>query len=116
VIAAIARMTGKQTLSVCILAMLVLMALSAATPSHGQTTSPGFNDAVIGQRVRTAINTDRALRIMDIIIDVHDRVVRLSGFVNTMADLAKAEELARGVEGVTAVSNAIRVTNRPSRA
>jgi osmotically-inducible protein OsmY len=109
-------MTDRQTVSLCILAMVVLMALSAASPARAQPGSPGFNDAVIGQMVRTAINNDRALRTMDITIDVQDRVVRLGGFVNSMADLAKAEELARGIEGVTAVRNAIRVTNRPSRA
>lgn len=109
-------MTDRLTVSICILAMLVLVALSAANPVRAQPGSPGFNDAVIGQMVRTAINNDRALRTMDITIDVQDRVVRLGGFVNSMADLAKAEELARGIEGVTAVRNAIRVTNRPSRA
>ena len=112
----IPSMTDRQTVSVCIVAMLVLMTLTAASPARGQPGSPGFNDAVIGQMVRTALNNDRALRTMDISIDVQDRVVRLSGFVNTMADLAKAEELALGVEGVTRVRNAIRVTNRPSRA
>jgi osmotically-inducible protein OsmY len=109
------RLTDEQTVSVCIVAMLVLMALSAAHPARAQASSPGFNDAVIAQLVRTAINNDHALRIMDITIEVQDRVVRLGGFVNRMADLQQAEALASAVEGVSAVRNAIRVTHRPSR-
>jgi osmotically-inducible protein OsmY len=109
-------MTPKHIVFVCIAVLLALVAISSAERARAQDKGAGFNDVVIGQRVRTAINNDRALRTMDITVDVQDRVVRLSGFVNTMADLAKAEELARGIEGVTAVRNAIRVTNRPSRA
>jgi osmotically-inducible protein OsmY len=42
--------------------------------------------------------------------------VNLSGFVRSLDDVAKAAELARGVRGVSAVRNGLRVANRPSRA
>jgi osmotically-inducible protein OsmY len=96
--------------------MLTLMALSIAGHARAQDKGAGFNDDVIGERVKSAFNNDSTLRTMDISIDVQDRVVHLRGFVDSMSDMARAEALARGVQGVTGVKNAIRVANRPSRA
>jgi osmotically-inducible protein OsmY len=98
------------------LVMLTLMALSLAGYARAQDKGAGFNDDVIGERVKNAFNNDSTLRTMDISIDVQDRVVHLRGFVNSMSDMARAEAVARGVQGVSAVKNAIRVANRPSRA
>jgi osmotically-inducible protein OsmY len=110
-------MTYKQIVSVCIFVMLGLVALGYfAERAQGQDKGAGFNDAVIGELVKTAINNDFSLRTMDISIDVQDRVVHLRGFVNSLSDVAKAESLARAVQGVTGVRNTIRVANRPSRA
>jgi osmotically-inducible protein OsmY len=106
----------KQMAWVCMLVMLTLIALSLAGQSRAQEKGTGFNDDVIGERVKSAFNNDSTLRTMDISIDVQDRVVHLRGFVNSMSDMARAEALARGVQGVTDVKNAIRVANRPSRA
>jgi osmotically-inducible protein OsmY len=53
---------------------------------------------------------------MDISVTVHQKVVHLSGVVDSSADVAKAEALARAVRGVSAVTNAIRVASRPTRA
>jgi osmotically-inducible protein OsmY len=98
------------------LVMLTLMALSLAGHVRAQDKGAGFNDDVIGERVKSAFSNDSTLRTMDISIDVRDRVVHLRGFVSSMSDMARAEALARGVQGVTGVKNAIRVANRPSRA
>jgi osmotically-inducible protein OsmY len=111
--------TQKQIVGivgVCIIAMLVLMALSLAGKAGAQGKASGFNDAVISQMVRRAINNDAALRTMDITVEVQDRVVHLGGFVNSLADMEKVESLARKVEGVSQVRSSLRVTNRPSRA
>jgi osmotically-inducible protein OsmY len=97
-------MTHKRGLSLSLwtLVVLMLMALGAAERVSGQAKNGGFDDAT--------------LRTMDIGITVLDKVVHLSGFVNSLADMAKAEQLARAVRGVSAVRNSIRVANRPSRA
>ena len=109
-------MTLKHIAWVCMLVMLTLIALSFAGQSRAQEKGPGFSDDVIGELVKNAFNNDSALRTMDISIDVRDRVVHLRGFVNSMSEMARAEAVARGVQGVAAVKNAIRVANRPSRA
>jgi osmotically-inducible protein OsmY len=88
----------------------------ARSQENAQHKGAGFNDAVISEQVKKALNKDAGLRAMDISVDVQDRVVHLRGFVNALSDVAKAESLARAVQGVSAVKNEIRVANRPSRA
>jgi osmotically-inducible protein OsmY len=108
-------MTRKLDLSPWIFVLLILMALGAAD-AGAQAKSAAFDDALIGERVKTAIDADSALRTMDISVTVHQKVVHLSGVVDSSADVAKAEALARAVRGVSAVTNAIRVASRPTRA
>jgi len=81
-----------------------------------QEKGAGFNDAVITELVTSALGNDPELRKMQIGVETQDRVVRLSGFVDSMAQVDRAGELARRVEGVSGVRNTIRVTDRPSRA
>jgi osmotically-inducible protein OsmY len=108
--------SNRRIVYFCFAAMLGLVLLGLGHRAQAQDKGEGFNDAVIGELVKSAINNDAALGKMDISIDVQDRVVHLSGFVKSLGDSAKAESLARAVQGVTGVRNAIRVANRPSRA
>ena len=108
--------SNRRIVYFCFAAMLALVLLGLVDRARAQDKGEGFNDAVISELVKSAINNDAALSKMDISIDVQDRVVHLSGFVNSLGDAAKAESLARAVQGVTGVTNAIRVANRPSRA
>jgi osmotically-inducible protein OsmY len=95
--------------------LLMLFGLAGAAPAGAQA-KPAVTDAAISAKVKSAINGDAALRKLDISIEVLDKVVHLSGFVNSMEDMQKAEALARAVEGVEDVVNRLRVQNRPSRA
>ena len=98
-----------------LLAALLGFTNANAQEKH-QDKGVGFNDAVITELVASALDQDPMLRRMNIAVQTHDGVVRLSGFVDSMAQVDRAGALARGVEGVSRVRNTIRVTNRPSRA
>ena len=89
---------------------------SASAQDKMQEKGAGFSDAVITELVTSALEKDPALNRMQISVETRDRVVRLSGFVDSMAQLDRAGALARGIEGVSSVRNTLRVTNRPSRA
>ncbi len=89
---------------------------NAAAQDKLQEKGAGFNDAVITELVTSALHNDPVLREMRIAVETHDGVVRLSGFVDSMAQVDRAVDLARGIEGVSHVRNSIRVTDRPSRA
>jgi osmotically-inducible protein OsmY len=75
-----------------------------------------FEDAVISERVSSALGADSTLKHMRIEVATRDGVVHLRGFVDSMAQIERAAALARGVEGVSSVRNALRVAIRPSRA
>ena len=98
----------------------MLAALCAVTTVSAQDKmqekGAGFNDAVITELVTSALYNDPLLRKMNIAVETQDGVVRLSGFVDSMAQVDRAGDLARQVEGVSRVRNTIRVTDRPSRA
>jgi osmotically-inducible protein OsmY len=102
------------------IASAMLAALCAFTNASAQEKlqekGGGFNDAVITELVTSALDQDPVLRQMNIAVQTQGGVVRLSGFVDSMAQVDRAGALARRIEGVSSVRNTIRVTNRPSRA
>ena len=99
------------------LLLALLLAGAAAVGSAGAQNKQSFtDDASITARVVDAIRADRVLRDMRISVVTQEKVVRLSGFVDTLADIGRAGVLAEGVSGVLGVRNGLRITNRPSRA
>ena len=101
-----------------VMAVLFVAATFVAFSSTGagaQTKSPS-PDASITQRVQNAFAADEALKTMEIHVETQDAVVNLSGFVRSLDHIDRAGEIARGVSGVAAVRNGLRVANRPSRA
>jgi|SRR5688572_24811557 hyperosmotically inducible periplasmic protein len=89
---------------------------NAAAQDKLQEKGAGFSDAVITELVTSALDNDPLLRAMHIAVQTQDGVVRLSGFVDSMAQVDRAGALARRIDGVSGVRNSIRVTDRPSRA
>lgn len=75
------------------------------TPQIGS----GGNDLFIFTRTRAAINNDSDLKAANVVIEVKEGVVTLSGTVTSAALKSKAEELARGV-GPKDVRNQLRVS------
>jgi osmotically-inducible protein OsmY len=96
--------------------LIALGAVPQARAQSAQSSNASFSDAVITELVASALDSDRALSRMDILVLTVGSVVYLRGFVDTLEQVEWAGTLARRVEGVSAVSNAIRVSDRPSRA
>jgi osmotically-inducible protein OsmY len=108
-------MGGRQAMQ----ALWIVIALLAALGAPGASAQPkgaGFEDAVITQLVTSALDNDALLRETQISVETRDRVVHLRGLVESAAQVDRAGALARGVKGVSAVRNAIRIAHRPSRA
>lgn len=70
----------------------------------------GGNDLFLFTKVRGAIETDAELKGSGIILNASDGVVVLSGAVADEARKSRAEQLARGVEGVKGVRNELRIS------
>ncbi|HEY0173608.1 MAG TPA: BON domain-containing protein [Pyrinomonadaceae bacterium] len=69
----------------------------------------GGNDLFLFTQARAAINADPELKTANLIVEVKEGVVTLSGAVASAALKEKAEELARGA-GPKAVRNQLRVS------
>jgi len=72
-----------------------------------------YNDAAIANKVREAILLNPRVSAQDIVITCEDRVVTLSGDVDTPEQVEEAVRAAAEVEGGVRVDNELYV--RPSR-
>jgi hyperosmotically inducible protein len=69
----------------------------------------GGNDLFLFTQARAAVNNDADLKAANVVVDVKEGVVTLSGTVASAALKSKAEELARGV-GPKDVKNQLKVS------
>jgi osmotically-inducible protein OsmY len=92
--------------------LMLLLAFFVAGCASTQK-SEGFgeyiDDTVITTKVKAAIFNEPSLKATEVNVETFKGRVQLSGFVSSQADINKAVELARGVEGVTAVKNDMRL-------
>ena len=72
-----------------------------------KNTKRALKDSLITTKVKTAILAEKGLKSLQISVETHERVVILSGFVDSASQIARAEEVAKGVEGVKSVKNSL---------
>lgn len=68
-----------------------------------------LDDAWITAKIKTLLLKDEGVKGLDVNVDTHKGAVQLSGWVGTPGEIAQAEKIARGVEGVRMVSNDLRL-------
>lgn len=95
---------------------LSMLAAAAALAVAGCESSPKSetvgeyaDDAIITAKVKTAILNDPQLKATEINVETYKGVVQLSGFVSSRDAELRATEVARGVSGVKAVNNDMRL-------
>ena len=73
--------------------------------------APGVvaDDAMITGKVEAALVADKRTSAMRVDIETHDGEVQLSGYAKSQAEKNAAVDVAKGVEGVRVVKNAIDV-------
>lgn len=87
----------------------VLALVGCASSPAPEKVGEYAEDALVTARVKTALRNDPMLDATAINVETYDGVVQLSGFVGAPADRPRAAEVARGVSGVKAVGNALRL-------
>ncbi|MGZ5119660.1 MAG: BON domain-containing protein [Burkholderiales bacterium] len=92
-----------------ILAIVLASLLGCAGTSTKEGTGEYFDDSVITTKVKAAIFNEPSLKSAEINVETFKGTVQLSGFVSSRADINKADEIARGVPGVTSVRNNMRL-------
>lgn len=75
----------------------------------GATIGQGANDTWLWTKTRSAFLATDNLSESTINVDVTNDVVTLKGTVKTPAEKTKAEEVAKGIEGVKSVKNELKV-------
>jgi osmotically-inducible protein OsmY len=93
------------------LALLLAFAMLAGCASTSRSASTGehIDDTVITTRVKAAVFNDPELKLREVGVETFKGRVQLSGFVGTQAEINRATTLAKGVDGVTAVTNSMRL-------
>ena len=93
-----------------ILAVAALTALSgcAATATQ-ESTGQYLDDSAITTKVKAAIFNDPSLKSAEINVETFKGIVQLSGFLSTRANIVKAVEVTRSVNGVKSVKDDMRL-------
>lgn len=78
------------------------------------TIGQGVNDSWLWFKARAALLTTSDLRESTINVDVVNDVVTLKGSVGTAAQKTKAEQVAKGIDGVKSVKNELTVSSTDS--
>ncbi len=102
-------MKKKSPVVIRSLVALMMIAAFMACASTPQQTSTGeyIDDTVITTKVKTELANDNLLKSFQISVETRKGIVDLSGFVDSQYAVDKAGEIARGVEGVKSVNNAL---------
>mgnify|MGYP001579414881 CR=1 FL=1 len=90
-------------------AILLASLLGCAGTPTKEGTGEYFDDTVITSKVKASIFNEPSLKSAEINVETFKGTVQLSGFVRSGADINKAVELARGIDGVKSVKNDMRV-------
>lgn len=101
--------SAAKYLSAAVLAITLVAAGGCASTSKQEGTGEYIDDSVITSKVKAAILGDPATKVAEINVETYKGVVQLSGFVSSQAAANRAVELARGVKGVSAVRNDMRI-------
>ena len=95
----------KSAAAVLVAAALLFSA--GCSRDDGKTAGQTVDDSAISAKVKAAFVQDPGVRAIDVKVDTHLGVVQLSGWADSAAEKARAEELAKAVPGVKSVQNKI---------
>ena len=99
----------SKTLSAAFLAIALVSVVGCASTSQSQGTGEYIDDALITTKVKAALFDEPVIKAHEINVETFRGVVQLSGFVSSQSEVDRAVEVARGVSGVTAVKNDMRL-------
>jgi len=88
-----------------------LRAASNNRPNSDEYAKAGnyVDDAWITAKVKALLLKDEGVKGLNVNVETHQGMVQLAGWVNSPAQIAQAETIARSVEGVKGVSNDLQV-------
>src|SRR5690349_16246212 len=92
--------TAKPLHTAVILIVVAIGWLEACQTTTGKTPSQSMNDASVTAAVQKALITERTANFTRVDVDTTQGVVQLNGVVQTPEQRARAEGLAKQINGV----------------
>jgi osmotically-inducible protein OsmY len=99
----------NKIISAVFLAVALATVLGCAPTPTKEGTGEYVDDTVITTKVKAAIFNEPSLKSSEIKVETFKGTVQLSGFVKYQADISRAVEVARSVNGVKSVKNDMRL-------
>jgi hyperosmotically inducible periplasmic protein len=98
-------MNAKKVLAAVLLAGSTLGAVGCASDGHDRAGREVISDSTITAKVKTALLAEKDVNSYDINVETYNRIVQLSGFVDSKWQIEKAEKVAANINGVKGVKN-----------
>ena len=86
-------------------AILLASIVGCGSSPTREGTGEYVDDTVITTKVKAAVFNEPTLKSTEINVETFKGTVQLTGFVSSRADINKAVDLARGIQGVKSVRN-----------
>ena len=102
-------MKKSNIIAAVLSAFLAVSVVGCASTAKQEGTGEYVDDAVITTKVKAAIFNEPSLKSLEIKVKTFKGDVQLSGFVSSQADINKAVQVARSVNGVVSVKNDMRL-------
>ena len=99
----------KRFIYAFILALSLVSIGGCASTQKQEGTGEYLDDSLVTSKIKAAILKDPDLSSAEINVETFKGEVQLSGYVNSIADITKAVEVAQGVKGVNSVKNDMRL-------
>lgn len=88
----------------------VIRVENSVTLKSGNTTvGTKVDDSIVTAKVKAALIGDEAIKSNDIAVITRKGEVQLSGFVNSQAQIDRAVQISKAVEGVVSVNNEMKI-------
>lgn len=102
-------MRNRNRIIAFVLTALMALSLGCASTAKHEGTGEYIDDSVITTKVKAMIFDEPTLKSSEINVETFKGVVQLSGFVSSQANVDKAVQVARRVNGVKMVNQDMRV-------
>ena len=94
------------------MALALMLSVAGCQSLTGQSTGEYVDDRTISTSVKAKLVADKAANLTRVDVDTTNRVVMLSGVVESSEQKNRAEQLAMQVSGVSRVENRLQVQGR----
>jgi hyperosmotically inducible periplasmic protein len=94
------------------IAMALLLSTTGCTAMTGETAGQYVDDSTITAAVKAKLVADKAANLTRVDVDTTKQVVSLNGIVESADQKARAEQLAKQVDGVRKVDNNLQIQKK----